>query len=380
MIPTKSFLTALGAQEPIQFGVKSLTKSTILNVKSSPFALVNPALFVNYHSTGNVSYVTKNFILSDIRYLDGMDGAPIFSDSSQDCVGLVAGSLKKNSGEGDLTVVVPWYIIQEYLPASLKCRAVSETEFFLPWLVFNGVIMIEVLYGAGRKGWGSGILIDDTTIVSNRHLLGDNYKSVVAWASESKSIPLQSLGSPLEGFDLLYFKLSTPIPKSRPVSFYNSDYKVGQKVRSLGYGLIYPHRTGNLPFQPLSSQGFISKTISMDLYRQLDLATLSSVAGEENIEAPVMVISSASCWNGSSGGALFDSETGDLVGMMTSNGRVNETGEVIVNMAFSIPGSILKYGWDLIKKGETRQVSNRIEKLWKLEETHASRLVETAKL
>lgn len=374
----------------------------LISVRSSPFALVNPALFVDYFSTGNLSYVSSNdrnltFLLSDLKFLDGMDGGPVFiTDRTQPaakthrCIGLVAGSLKKKSKEGDLTVIVPWNQVVSHLkssynlPRSLSLAKSTTTsvahDMFLPWLTFNGVIMIEVYYSTFRKGWGSGILLDESTIVTNMHLLGDDYRTATAWISEQESIPLENLGNPLEGLDMVFFRLTKPISsrrKANPVTLYKGEYKVGQRVRSLGYGLIYPHQTGNLPFQPLTAHGVVSKCLSMDLYRQLDQSTMSVVVDEETNEVPVLLVSTAGCWNGSSGGALFDLETGHVISMMTSNGRVNDTGEVIPQLAFSLPSNILEYALTLVRKGIHKKVSNRVTQLWQLDETHVSSLVET---
>lgn len=375
------------------------SNSNILSVRSSPFALVNPALFLDYLSTGNISYISTSkkdkskiiFLLSDLRYLDGMDGGPVFlsepTSLTNQCVGLVGGSLKKNTGEGDLTVIVPWSILFQHLikrvksaPAPLKKKAVSDLVF--PWLMFNGVLMIEVYYPNLRKGWGSGILLDDTTVVSNMHLIGDNCKRATAWISENENVELEILGNPLDGLDIVFLRLSKPFSKNKanPVTLYQGSYNVGQAVRSLGYGLIYPHRTGNMPFQPLSSNGTISRAISMDLLEQVDINTKSVDVDQpptSKNETTVLLVSSAGCWNGSSGGALFDAKTGHVISMMTSNGRVNDTGEVIPQMAFSLPSSIIRYGWDLLRKGQKRSVSQRVTALWQLEETHANAMVET---
>lgn len=375
----------------------------ILSIRSSPYGLVNPAIFMDYLSSGNISYISAGendkiqFILSDTRYLDGMDGGSAFiSNSTAEsvrCIGLVAGALKKHSGEGDMTVIVPWSTVLKYVTKHVKhvpsqlSSDLSVTDFVIPWLSFNGVLMIEVQYTNVRKGWGSGILLDDTTVVSNMHLLGNNHQSATAWISETEYVPLEILGNPLPGLDIMFFKLTKPISssKSKPVTLYKGSYKVGQPVRSLGYGLIYPHGTGSLPFQPLTSNGIIARSVCMDLYRDFDLATRSvevsdsgsQVQAQAKSKDHVLLVSTAGCWNGSSGGALFDAATGHVISMMTSNGRVNETGEVIPQMAFSLPSEVLQHAWDLLKNGQKKKVSQRVTSLWKLEETHVNSLVES---
>lgn len=371
--------------------------ASALNVKSSPFALVNPAIFVNYLSSGNISYIATgeeasaiDFILSDLRYLEGMEGGVAFiskpTEATQ-CIGLVGGCLKKKSGEGDLTVIVPWRIISTILSTRVKSippqtLAKNPINLVYPWLAFNGVVMIEVNYSNVRRGWGSGILLDDKTIVSNMHLLGSDYQRATAWISETEYVALEVLGNPLKGLDMVFFGLTKPIPAklAQPVTLYDGPYEVGQAVRSLGYGLIYPHRTGDLPFQPLVSNGLISRVVSMDLFRQIDLKSGSVDVDNQNTsnDVPALLVASAGCWNGSSGGALFDAATGHVVSMMTSNGRVNETGDVIPEMAFSLPSNVLRFAWGLLKKKQTQAVSQRLTSLWQLEETHVNAMVETS--
>lgn len=366
-----------------------------LKVQSSPFALVNPAIFLNYLSKGNISYIANgdspdsiDFVLSDLRYLDGMEGGIAFvpgASGTPQCIGLVGGSLKKLSGEGDLTVVVPWSRILPILATRVKnvpplFKKTKTIDFFYPWLAFNGVVMIEVNYSGLRKGWGSGILLDDKTIVSNLHLLGKEFKTATAWVSETEYYNLRVLGSPLEGLDMVFFGLSKPIPSrtAQPVSLYKGDYSIGQAVRSLGYGLIYPRGTGDLPFQPLISNGSISRVVPMNLFRNIDLTTGSVDVNSKSLpDMPALIVASANCWNGSSGGALFDASSGQVVSMMTSNGRVNGTGEVIPQMAFSIPSVIIEFAWQLLKEGKVMKVSQRLISLWQLDETHVNALVET---
>lgn len=74
-------------------------------------------------------------------------------------------------------------------------------------------------------------------------------------------------------------------------------------------------------------------------------------------------MTSAGCWNGSSGGGLFN-DAGDLVGMMASNVRDNTTGEIMPDLSMSIPASVITGAI------RTKSVSKEVARLWRLEPSY----------
>ncbi|VVT49392.1 uncharacterized protein SAPINGB_P002248 [Magnusiomyces paraingens] len=360
-----------------------------IRIESSPFVLVNPVLFSNYLSIGTLSYLatptaTKHSavtaIFSDARYLDGMDGGPVFQDASNTCIGFVAGALHKKSGQGDLSVIVPWdqvykalSTIVQYPPDTIQeSRQEPSPLDTFTWLAFHGVLLLEVYRDHLRQSWGSGILLADDILVTNSHMIENGYRKITAWISTTESVELEELGNPLPGIDIIFFKVKwgnkmnpkTRVVKPAQLCTDPKAYTPGRKVYSLGYGLIYPRMATGLPLQPLRSLGIISNIVSMPLFTT------------DSTSTPVMLVSSACCWNGSSGGAVFDAETGRVISLMTSNGRVNETGQVIPQMAFTLPALVVARGLAMLTENQVIEVNPKVETLWQLRETHESLMVE----
>lgn len=356
------------------------------------------------------------------------------------------------------------------------------------WVHFNGVVLIETENRYGHLAWGSGIVVNSflsTTfsqnspdssngsspsdnpdprpnpippkyIITNNHLFNNNPTSITVWYSETqpRGEKVELLGVPLPGIDIAI--LSCPFSNSSPSSPCTTDYNAGfdgyenktkscihaaelytkkltqgQKVCSMGYGLIYPrwgpwsshgpHRTsGSLGsygyhesrvLQPLLSNGYISNIVEMEVFEPSNKApTQTSQAqtmpstkndSEEGKLNQVMAVCTSSCWNGSSGGAVFDAVSGKVVAMMTSNGKVacNDKGpsgdkefsgngarsKVIPELAFAIPAQVLRLAIDQINNDlmsgqvskstsgkNDRKVNPRIKLLWDLKETHKS--------
>lgn len=372
--------------------IASNSGTTRIRVESSPFVLVNPILFSNYTSTGTASYLATpaaskgqranlTALFSDARYLDGMEGGPVFYESSRHCIGLVAGCLYKKSGQGDLLTIVPWSgvraVLEKMAPGNNKLlhqRSTSATPDTSAidshsWLAFNGVLLLEVQHDHTRQSWGSGILLEHGDIVvTNSHMVESGYRRVTAWVSQTRSVELTEIGNPLPGIDIMFFKVNWDGSKPEGVHaaelYRGTTYKHGQEIYSMGYGLIYPRMAGGhrLPIQPMRSAGTVSNVVELPL-----------LEGEE-ARTPVMLVSSACCWNGSSGGAVFDARTEAVVALMTSNGRVNETGQVIPQMAFTLPAAVIRRALAMLhgKEQPASIVNPKVVLLWQLKETHES--------
>ncbi|ANB15797.1 hypothetical protein AWJ20_3441 [Sugiyamaella lignohabitans] len=385
-----------------------------IQIESAPFALVNPALFVSYLSKGLIGYVATAkgvggiphpvVALSDVNFLEGMEGGVVFLDrnnsldSGKKILGMVLGSLKKNSGEGKMTMIVPWDLIasalgdlvkgiQEFVsPNFADLNEQNLNELHAPILslktsptissdisaaapgscskgetLFSGVAAIVVTLGKLRM-WGSGVLIDPVTIVTNLHVLGVNPKTITAWFSNSESVDVKVVGAPIDGVDMVFLRMEKPTAH-RPLVISTDTPRGGDIVESIGYGIYYPHSMGGT-FQPIRSRGIICRVLHMPLNNEYPSNVSKSV--------PAMIVSSAGCWNGSSGGAVIDSKSGHLIGIMASNGRSHRSGEIISDMAFVIPSNIINYGWSLLKASKTVQASSRVQQLWKLQPTHRS--------
>lgn len=397
-----------------------------LKVESCPFALVNPALFLGYTSHGSVSYIARSkgeddplAIFTDLRFLDGMNGSMAYLDpgfgsfvrrkpadksDTRQVAGMVVGSLRKKNGEGALTIIAPWNTVSKVVAqfCSISVSPVAASYSLLPLLwskssaetansaltpsAFyefaansignsfsnssvqdnsNGVIAIVANLIGGTRTWGSGVLLDDETIVTNEHVVRGRAKSITAWFSKEHSVELSLIGSPIKGIDLAYLKTRSKQPWMslyRPVEISTLNPEPKEHVRSVGYGIFYPHIMGST-FSPLHSEGILSRVFYLPL---------TDSPSTTNNPLPAMLVSSAGCWNGSSGGGVFSQATGKLVGLMSSNGKEGHTGAVIPEMAFVIPAHLVDLGWALIRKQKQVSASERVQKLWQLRETHIS--------
>ncbi|KAA8917153.1 hypothetical protein TRICI_000699 [Trichomonascus ciferrii] len=336
-----------------------------IRIRSSPFVSVNPAMFIGYASEGTISFTARDrsAMLCDIRYLEGMHGG-LATDKDDYSLGIVVGSLKKTNGEGEFTVVAPWTeIIKAVDLATSNVRhirsirpadsmAVVPEKDYLP-AKFHGVVALTVSRPGRGSIWGSGVLLDPETVVTNAHVV-EPHLSITAWFTKTEKRTAQLVAVPFKDIDLAFLKLQTPASSEfPPVKFQsNPTIRPHDPVVSVGYGMIYPHSMHEL--QPIQSTGIISKVVQMD-------------------SSPVLLITSAGCWNGSSGGALFDPNM-NLIGLMSSNGKMDDTGEIIPTMSFILPIQIIAKARSLVKQGSQASLDPRISKLWKLQPTHDIKL------
>jgi S1-C subfamily serine protease len=349
--------------KPLKIGWPSSGAQMV--VESAPFALVNPAVFLGYLSSGTINYVSTVLgsygvplpvaILTDMKFLEGMEGG-IAYDNKNCILGLVAGCLQKCTKEGSMTVIVPFDLIVEAISSVVRVPVSDSGVIRTREPAFHGVATVLVDKPGGVRMWGSGMLLDTNTLVTNLHVVKDHRK-ITIWFSKWDKVEARFAGAPIKGLDLAFLNLAQPC-ELKSVEISNKTPVPGTKVRSIGYGIFYPHGMGST-VEPLHSEGIISKVIHLPL-------TTDSKA------RPAMMISSAGCWNGSSGGGVFDVSDGRLLGMMTSNGRSERGGEIIPEMAFVIPSNLIQRGWSLLRETKTLTVSDRVFKLWELQETHKS--------
>ena len=126
--------------------------------------------------------------------------------------------------------------------------------------------------------------------------------------------------------------------------------------------------------QPLSSQGVISSIAKFPIFE----GTPSSES------SPSLIITTSSCWNGSSGGGLFDSKYNKLLGMICSNAQVNipeilfdgpqsiiAKTEKVSKFSLCIPIEVINELSNYIQKNDQYdKINNRISNAWKLLPTH----------
>ncbi|KAK9357014.1 trypsin-like cysteine/serine peptidase domain-containing protein [Lipomyces doorenjongii] len=369
-----------------------------LTIEGAPFVVDSPAMFLGFKATGTVSYVQKpegsvtmensGVILSDVRYLEGMEGSAVLGPSGRS-IGILAGSLRKSNGEGELAVICPWTMIvsdiaRQFVPehrttgtaiggptfrikdASALTTILSEAlNVARPKddMCVKSIVCIYVHDRARRRRlWGSGILISKNMVVTNRHVLkSDAGSAIIVFPESNASRQVRQVLNPIPNMDIVYLLFDTPYGDALPVTIASGDELVAQmnQITSVGFGLYPPQSLNEKLTMPLVSNGTISQVVKLPL--------LPHSKGPEVALFSV----SAACWNGSSGGGIFTRRSDRrLLGMITSNGRVDATGTIYPQLGFIIPSNVIMLGWEAIKHGGEVYLSDAVIRLWRMQKTH----------
>lgn len=292
-------------------------------LKSFPFTFTSPSMFSEFLSSGSVNCVIRDKenhvhgFLSDVKYLENMAGGLVNSDKGS--YGILLGNLRKMNGDGDLLVVVPWQrlIRSSFLSKEFGESAVeaTKTETFSPK---QAVLSLVIVNKKGEStSWGSCVFLNRTTLLTNAHVV-KTFKSKSSIKcrvilNNGEKVPLSDndkVTIPFEELDLAFISLSPENQKAlstiKPVSVGLSfPHQIAEKVITIGHGLILNEDNPN----PILSTGTISSKLSMNPFLHL------------YSEIPCMLVTSSHCWNGSSGGGLFNKH-GQLIGLICSNAQV----------------------------------------------------------
>lgn len=329
-----------------------------VQLSTTPFGVSHLNLFHGYRSGGTVSLVLKDLILVDARYLDSMEGGLALDSESEGILGLIAGHLVHNRKRGSFVPVVPWDLLVENLRKVIPNfpTPFSPPKVQLGTRTFKGVVSVRIQLKPSVVSWGSGVLVSPDMVITNFHVVRDKKADQVEICLENNkktanrvAVKVSSIVRPNKNLDLVLLRLQNRVDTQAfpPVTMATKNPKAGTKVKSIGYGLFLPERYGDV-MVPLESNGLISQSL-------------------EHI-----MICSASCWNGSSGGGVFDTKTNALVGIMSSNATDNATGESMPDIAFVIPISALLKA--LGPSTNENADSDIVSRLYKLDRTHKDML------
>ncbi|KAH3676339.1 hypothetical protein WICPIJ_009119 [Wickerhamomyces pijperi] len=359
-----------------------------IKIQCCPFSLTNAPMFVNYQILGAVNYKLEDSsaFLTDTKYLEDSIGGVVTLQESTSSVGLISGSFSKLNGDGDLMLIISWnFILQvlglkdiqscHYLQSTIQSQIASaealvagfSSEIYDPT---NSVVRIcsqtvNCLY------WGSGVVISPEWIITNSHVLKQDLLVGLEINVPSRPDIRISLSdvviyqSPLVGFDLCFVKLREPnydITPTRLASSisYSDPLYISQPVKTIGHGLFYSRHPQEL--KPFHSEGVVNtiRNTPVDIYNNATFAA--------------MFIVSAGCWNGSSGGGIFN-ENDELVGIMTSNGKLSN-GEILPNFTLGIPVTVIEKAFYMLLNGLTPvDYTSVVDQLWSLRNTHESRTI-----
>lgn len=337
-----------------------LSKGQPLYSCASPFASFCSEIFMNTLSQGIVSNLAGErnaLILTDARCLPGTEGGGVYIRSQElyYLAGLIVAPLcwKANDWVG-LTLVCSITCILETMR-----RILNGFEIFgPPTLTVPGSHGLARLLGTAallesNRVWGSGVIVSPRLIITCRHVL-DRAQSVrVKIQSDSNSclalkgrvVFATKENSP---YDVAVVELEEDL-SSIEIPTIASDFKTGEDVYVIGYG-VFGRACG-----PSVTAGILSAVITME-------------------EQPVMLQTTCAVHAGASGGPVFSTSSGELLGIVSSNARNNNGGATYPHLNFSLPITVL---WPVLSAyNQTRDVavfeglnrgSKNLRALWRLQ-------------
>lgn len=403
---------AAWAFSPLELGDASV--SDFISIRSCPFSFTVPVAFADFVSYGNINCMLRGSkisgYLSDVKYLENMAGSIVSCGDTS--IGMVAGNLRKKNGDGDLVVVILWHQLYRQLqalnedeslpplilhpigkkspmPAPLNTVSLSPSARFLESNRVGPVLPVAVSTNDGDS-WGSCVLLDDRTIATNYHVVKrwlDSEDGVCSILLPDRTISLggdNQVVVPSKNLDLVFLRVSMEnqlhLSQVKSTKIGKKIVRKGDLIKAVGYGLFLNRRQ----LEPLASKGRVSAVIEARPFSAED-------------KMPCMLIATALCWNGSSGGGLFDSEE-NLVGILCSNAQVfapsvdnEQKAEKIPLFALCIPIELVIACYERAFKGgkpeaeESLRVGStpillEVDQLWRLKSFHRETFRRAAKL
>ncbi|XP_025064985.1 peroxisomal leader peptide-processing protease [Alligator sinensis] len=326
----------MAAVAPFQW----LRLGQVLWACGSPFGALCPDIFLNTLSRGVVSNLAgpgNALVLTDARCLPGTEGAGVFAacPDGPRLVGVVAAPLCCKAGQ--------WPARWPQLVVEPLGKAPEPRRQVLP---------PTVLVECGAV-WGSGVAVKPRLVLTCRHVVSqDSAVCVRVWPSPETSSVINGRvvfatqdDSP---FDIAVVELQESLLSfAEPVLA--SKFCEGEEVSVVGFG-VFGQACG-----PSVTSGILSAVI-----------TVANKA--------VMLQTTCAVHGGSSGGALFSTHSGELLGIVASNTKDNSVGAIYPHLNFSIPITILQpmvseysHTGDLSGFQELNRACESIKVVWRLQ-------------
>ncbi|KAI5963053.1 uncharacterized protein KGF55_002845 [Candida pseudojiufengensis] len=369
----KSTISLLKLTAPTNMSKKLMEFKLDLNFKigesikiiSSPFNLTNPFIFNNFINYSHIvnQINDEDYLLCDLKYLDNMNGGIVVNSLNDQIIGLVLGSLRKINGDGDLTIIIPFIKIFKLL----KMNEFSINSSTTNSLTSSSIIPIKIK-SSNKYTWGSCVLYKSNVLITNHHVISPLFNEISSSAliispnNQTLAITKNQIKTPMKELDLSFIFLDQPIQDLNPI-IPCRNYKVETKVYTESYGLYL--NVDNL--KPMICPGFINYIYS----------------NQNNLNG--MIISSTSCFNGSSGGGLFNFQNNEFLGIICSNAQIKkfkpfeaikgkednkEEFEKITNFTFILPIDLIDYCFNQLIKEKVIKIDSKIIDLWKLKSFH----------
>ncbi|KAF9189447.1 hypothetical protein BGZ51_009558 [Haplosporangium sp. Z 767] len=343
----------LDEQFPYQLSVPTIGKS--LTLHGSGFGLIAPSVLINNISRGVVANIihphsvarkmdeqANSLILTDARFLPGMEGGPVSWDETGELAGLSMLTIRRADGEPvDISLVIPVACIlsaispyitiptQPLLPnhiAALNSATLLHAR--------QSVVMLQI-----GQAWASGVVISKHGhILTNAHVFTSFLDNVSnrTWPTLRSGLTLRvRIDSPqqqqwIDDCELIFVSEScwdiavVKIPETCVLNGFLPCLPLrtkeelvkpiahGTPLFAIGHGIFGPP-SGILP---LITSGICSKVVTFN-------------------QEPTMMITSAPVHQGNSGGVIVNTE-GHFIGLVTGNGKTS-TGRTITHLNFAIP-------------------------------------------
>ncbi|KAG7192796.1 uncharacterized protein KQ657_001251 [Scheffersomyces spartinae] len=372
---------------------------TPCQVTLCPFNLTNSLLFSTYVAHGSLTTRLGDSLgyLSDLKYLENMVGGVVVQTPDSIDIGVVAQHIRKVNGDGDLVVVLLWGKVLETVGiADVFSRsgpkrhlASDDSATIVAWPKFPVFPVRTVLTTNGHSSWGSCVLLKNDLLVTNTHVLTPYLEDPLGTV-----LVIDLPDGPLT---ILNQKHALVTPSSlvdiSTISLAESDIL---RFTGLGYSpALYQQQRQQRSLPPIVGQNVVSVGYGLYLLPQwqspgvsqgtLDLVFRSRYNANTPYKMPSLIITSASCWNGSSGGGLF--RDNELVGIICSNAEVRVDGrpleddgnapvEKLTRFVFVVPIELVEY---LISGGSIED-DGPLVKTWKLDTFHKDRILGETKL
>nr|XP_025864899.1 peroxisomal leader peptide-processing protease [Vulpes vulpes] len=168
--------------------------------------------------------------------------------------------------------------------------------------------------------WGSGVAVAPRLVVTCRHVAPREAARVLVRAAPPKSAMIWGhvvfATQETSPYDIAVVSLEEEL-QGIPLPVPTEHFHEGEAVSVVGFG-VFGQACG-----PSVTSGILSAVVRVD-------------------DTPVMLQTTCAVHGGSSGGPLFSTCTGDLLGIVASNTRDNNTGATYPHLNFSVPVTVLQ--------------------------------------
>ncbi|XP_058044770.1 peroxisomal leader peptide-processing protease isoform X2 [Ahaetulla prasina] len=345
----------------------SLSKGDTVFTCGSPFGSLCPEIFMNTLSKGivsNLAGANNALLLIDARCLPGTEGGGVFvmSGMGPQLVGIIVAPLCWKSTEWvGLTLVCaidsilesiagvlsgfPWLLPMELVTRSHSMMVLGNG---LDRHLLDAVVLVEC-----GPTWGSGVMMNSRLLLTCRHVVSGSSNVCIRFLTspnrdsvvKGKVVFATKDTSP---YDIALVELEEGL-STLPELPLASAFHPGEDVSIVSFG-VFGQACG-----PSVTSGILSAVITVE-------------------DKPVMLQATSAVHGGSSGGALFGTHSGKLLGIVASNTRDNSIGVTYPHLNFSIPITVLQSAiLEYIHHGNLRgfqeldRVGEKIQVVWRLQ-------------